>query len=83
MLHCDSRLAAGRCKKSFIHRTKDLKNLKQVATGYHVFRNAPRFPSVLSLTTALSQASTAPTRHRVRYTVKALVTALDAHVRAK
>lgn len=73
VLHCDSRLVADRRKKSFIHRTKDLKNLKQVATGYHVFRNAPRFPSALSHTTALSQASAAPTRYTVRYTVKDLV----------
>lgn len=77
MLHCGSRLVADRCKKSFMHRTKDLKNLKRVATGYGVFRNAPRFPSALSPTTALSQASTAPTT----YTVKALVTALNAHVK--
>lgn len=83
VLRCDSRLVAGRRKKSFIHRTKDLKNLKQVATGYHVFRNASRFPSALSPTTALSQASTAPTRYTVRYTVKALVTALDAYRRAR
>lgn len=80
MLHCDSRLVADRCKKSLIHRTKDLKNLKQVATGYSVFRNAPMLPSALSPTTALSNA---PTRCPVRYTVKALGAAPGAHITAK
>ena len=83
MLHCGSTLVADRRKKSFMHKTKDLKNLKQIAKCYHVFKNTPGFPSAVSPTAALSQASTAPTRYTVRYTVKALVTALNAHIRAK
>lgn len=79
MLRCGSRLVVDRCKKSFIHRTKDLKYLKQVARGYHVFRNAPSFSGALLPTTAHSQASTIRTRYTKRYAVEALVTCLDAH----
>lgn len=79
MLHRGSKLVAERCKKSFTHRIKNLNNLKQVAMGYHEFRNVPSFPGTPWPTTALSKVSTILTRHTVRCAVKALVTVLDAY----